>query len=299
MRIPVIPQPLDPGDPRAWLAREALARPADAPPHVVVAGTADARLDTGPPAGEDLGATDAALLDDAGVEWVGGHGVTVLQAEGRPALVTYARLRRRDGRAWCRVWARLPGMPADPEGGRDHAGPLADLPGWLRPLFPPLRAGAAELATQAASAPAAGPLPAPDLTLDLPEGAAFPDAVHAAAHRLEARFVSLGRAEPTLVVWRADGLAAWVGAGREAAGRLHGWGRRLGADPSVRALGMFGLGEDEVDGRRVPMIALAMQARGRGSVLWLRRFQRVSDGRARWLDPVGLIRSPGPNLGLF
>lgn len=299
MRIPVIPQPLDPGDPRAWLAREALGRPADAPTHVVVAATGDSRLDAGPPAGDDLGAADAALLDDPRVEWVGGHGVAVLQAGGRPSLVTYARLRRRDGATWCRTWARLPGMPADPDSGRDHESALAELPGWLGPLFPALRPDVAELSTQAESEPVAGPLPEPDLTLALPEGAAFPDAVHAAAHRLEARFVSRGRAEPTLVAWREDGLAAWVGSGREAAGRLHGWGRRLSEDPGVRALGMFGLGEDEVDGRRVPMIALAMQARGRGSVLWLRRFQRVADGRARWLDPVGLIRSPGPNLGLF
>jgi hypothetical protein len=148
------------------------------------------------------------------------------------------------------------------------------------------------------SAPAAQ-APAPDLTLPLPDGAGFPDAVHAAAHRLEARFVETGRAHPALVAWTDAGVEAWLAADPAGAGRLHGWGRARSADPAVHALGLFGLGEDEQDGRRVPMIALTMQARGGGSVLWLRRFERVADGRARWLDPVGLIRSPGPDLGLF
>ena len=114
----------------------------------------------------------------------------------------------------------------------------------------------------------------------------------AAAHRLEARFVETGRPLPALVSWTQSGVEAWLGAGAGSAGRLHGLGRLRGEDASVRALGLFGLGEDELEGRRVPMVALAMQARSGESVLWLRRFERPKNGRARWLDPVGLIRSP-------
>lgn len=299
MPIHALVRPLPPGDPRAWLSRAALSRPAQAPPHVVLAGTDAACLAVGlaDPDPGGIAAADGALLDQGDVRWVGGHGVAVLAVDGRPALLSYARLRFRNGSWWCRTWLRLPGMAPDPDGGDDHAGLGPPVPPGLRPLLPVPVPGAV-VERKIATAPAVRP-PAPDLTLELPEGAGFPDAVHAAAHRLEARFVDTGRAQPALVAWTGDGVEAWVGDGRAATGQLHGWGRARSADPDVRALGLFGLGEDELDGRRVPMVALAMQARGGGSVLWLRRFERLADGRARWLDPVGLVRSPGPDLGLF
>jgi hypothetical protein len=248
---------------------------------------------------DDIGAVDAAFLAEPDVAWVGGHGVTVLVRQGRPLWVTYARLRRSEGEIWCRVWHRLPGVPADADGGEDHQGGFDSLPSWLAPLFPPLAHGAGTLAHQAASRPVQDPVPPPEQLVPLPEGAAFPDVVQFAAHALEAHFVTQGRTGPTLVAWRSDGVAFWSGEGQEAAGRLHGWGRRLSETPSVRALGLFGLGDDEVDGRRVPMIALAMEIRDGGSILWLRRFERVEGGRARWLDPAGLVRMPGPTLGWF
>ena len=120
-----------------------------------------------------------------------------------------------------------------------------------------------------------------------------------AVTRPAAAAAAAGRPLPALVSWTQSGVEAWLGAGAGSAGRLHGLGRLRGEDASVRALGLFGLGEDELEGRRVPMVALAMQARSGESVLWLRRFERPKDGRARWLDPVGLIRSPGPALGFF
>lgn len=301
MTVPIqaLVRPLPPGDPRSWLARAALSRPEDAPPHVVLAGTADSCLAAGVSDGDParIAWVDGALMAEPDVQWVGGHGVAVVEFEGRPALSTYARLRFRNGSWWCRTWLRLPGMQPDPAGGEDHSGLDGPTPASLRALLPQPVAGETVVRVPESLSP--GLLPAPDLTLTLPSGATFPDAVHAAAHRLEAHFVDSGRARPALVAWTTRGIRAWLGKGKAAASRLHAGGRILSAESDVRALGLFGLGEDELRGRRVPMIALAMQLRGGGSVLWLRRFERREDGRARWVDPVGLIRNPGPSLSLF
>ncbi|MEC7948880.1 MAG: hypothetical protein VX265_15030 [Myxococcota bacterium] len=299
MPIQALVRPLPPGDPRSWLARAALSRTEDAPPHVVLAGTADSCLAAGISDADPtpIASIDGALMAEPDVQWVGGHGVAVVQRDGRPILASYARLRFRDGSWWCRTWVRLPGVQPDPAGGEDHSGLGGPPPISLRLLLP--RAVAGETVVRMREPRSPGPLPAPDFTLTLPDGATFPDAVQAAAHRLEAHFVNSGRGRPALVAWTTAGIQAWLGEGRAAAGRLHAWGRMLSAENDIRALGLFGLGEDERGGRRVPMVALAMQRRGSGSVLWLRRFERRDDGRARWVDPVGLIRTPGPPLSMF
>lgn len=292
-------RPLPSGDPRAWLVGAALARPDTAAPHTVLGAAGDGCLAVvvAEPSAVALAEADGALLAEPDVRWVGGHGVGIVSTDGRPSLVTYARMRTREGRWWCRLWRRLPGVPPEADSGEDHEGGPGEVPASLGMVLPEPVPGRSVLRGSATRGMV--PIRQPDLTLPLPDGAAFSDAVQAAAHRLEARFVETGRPLPALVAWAEGGVEAWVGAGSGSAGHLHGLGMARGEDPSVRALGLFGLGEDTLDGRRVPMVALAMQARSGGSVLWLRRFERPRDGRARWLDPVGLIRSPGPALGFF
>jgi len=292
-------RPLPAGDPREWLVGAALSRPDTAAPHTVLGEAGDGCLAVvvGDASARALAEADGALLAEPDVVWVGGHGVGVVSLDGRPSLVTYARLRTREGRWWCRLWRRLPGVPPEADSGEDHDGGPGAVPASLQALLPQPVPGCAVRRDVATGRTVS--VREPDLTLPLPGGAAFTDAVHASAHRLEARFVETGRPLPALVAWTTGGVEAWIGAGRGAAGRLHDLGMARSGDAAVRALGLFGLGEDALEGRRVPMVALAMQARSGDSVLWLRRFERPKDGRARWLDPVGLIRSPGPALGFF
>lgn len=294
------------GDPRGWLAHRARVAPElPEPMAALVARTARGfqAVEQGI-AMELLGAVEHALWDQLdGVLWVGVVGSSVLTREGRPLLVRWARLRFADGRVWAATWLRVPGLALGPVPDELWSGPLDELPPWLGPLFSPAAGGLAAVRVIPPDGPDWRTDPALPVALfiqELPDDIRFRDVVHIAAARLEARFTETGVAEPTLVAWVEDELIGWAAEGAEGARMLNRLGRRMAADAEVAAIGLFGVGEDALEaGGTRPMIALAMEHRSAGSVLWLRRFERTSPTSARWIDPAGLLRVPGPPLHWF
>ena len=295
------------GDPRGWLLSRARLAP-DMPEPMAALVFWDAEglfaVNEGLPMALIGAGEDALWQSYPDIRWVGAVGSAVLKREGRPLLVRWARLRFADGKVWVATWLRVPGMSLAPVADETWTGPLDQLPPWLAPLF----AGAESDGPTVTLVPAALVLPwredpgvpAPHEAEVLPPEVDFQDVVLFAAGRLEGRFRDEGRVNPTLVVWSGEDLLHWTAKGARGARELSHLGHRLAQDADVHAIGIFGLGEDEGDeGGRLPMIALAMEHRDVGSVLWVRRFERTDADKARWIDPHGQIRVPAPSLGWF
>lgn len=294
------------GDPRGWLAQRARLAPEMPEPMAAVVLRCPEGLfavEQGL-ALEALGAVEHALWDQVDeVRWIGAVGTSVLTREGRPLLVRWARLRFADGRRWAATWLRVPGLDLGPTPDELWTGAPEETPPWLSPLFDPSAEGLPPIAV----VPVDGPhwrshpeLPVAEFVQELPENVQFEDVIQLAAARLERRFTETGLAPPTLVAWVEDELIGWSVEGETGARRLNRLGRAMARDGSVVALGLFGVGQDALEeGGQRPMIALAMEHREAGSVLWLRRFEHTGENAARWVDPTGLLRVPGPPLHWF
>ena len=101
-----------------------------------------------------------------------------------------------------------------------------------------------------------------------------------------------------VVVWSDGEICAWWAEGAQGARQAHALGRRVARDEEVQAVGMFGLGQDPIEGTLMPMVALAMEDRELGPVVWVRHFDTES-GAMRWLEDEGHVRAPGPRMGWF
>lgn len=299
-----------PGDPRGWLAQRARAAPgAQAPVAAVVLGHGGLTraVRDGVPL-ESLAAVEAALVARLRPDWVGCVGSALLSRDGRPVVVRFARLRRDDGTAWVATWIPVPGkarLSAVPDDVYD--GEVGRLPGWLAPLvpaWPPVEDDAVQGTAPVVDGPQTlewrrDPIvAAPDVTVPVPDGAAFRDVVEIAGGLLAAGFEASHVARPTVVVWSDSELCAWAGDGARGAREAHALGRRLARDAGVVAVGLFGRGQDQVDGEVRQMVALAMEHRELGSVVWVRHFAPSADG-PRWLDAEGAVKVPGPRMGWF
>jgi hypothetical protein len=314
--------PVPEGDPRSWLVQEVLKQGATALPCVLTAVRDGERLvalpeDPSAPAAtrgsSDMGAVESALFKRFSAPWVGAWGTAVLDREGRPALVTFVRIREEDGQIFVAVWPRVPGQPPIAEMAEQYDGPLGKAPRWLRALFPPLVEAQVDFVdwefqerddTESEAEPlevdevASGGFPAPDFGERVPDGASFEDVLVIAAERLEARFVR-GDTGPALVAWHEGGISAWFASDDSAAGALKMLGSRIAGDARILGLGLFGLGEDEGVDPPARLIALAMESRDGERIVWIRRFRMGSGSMATWMDDSGFVRRPGPRIGWF
>jgi len=298
-----------PGDVRGWLAERARSAPGtDEPIAAVVLGHGGlTRAVREGVALDGLANVESALVAKLSPDWVGVVGGGVLMRDGRPLPVRFARLHRESGEVWVAVWFRMAGVKMGVAPDEVWEGELSRLPSWLRPIvptWPDVESHQARIASDVYDGPATltwrrdPSIAEPAFRLPVPEGAAFRDVVEIAAGLLVGRFEDTGSADPTVVVWSDGELCGWWAEGAKGARDAHALGRRIARDRGVQAVGLFGLGQDPVDGERTPMVALAMEDRDQGPVVWVRHFRR-EDGAAQWLDEVGYVRVPGPRMGWF
>jgi hypothetical protein len=256
---------------------------------------------------DGLASVESALVARLSPDWVGVVGSGVLIRDGRPLPVRFARLRRSQGTIWVAVWFRMAGVKMGMAPDEVWEGDLPQLPAWLAPVvpdWPDVDDADVDDGTFVSDGPATlswrrdPSIAAPAFRVPIPEEAAFRDVVEIAAGLLTGRFEETGTADPTVVVWSGGELCGWWAQGAQGAQQAHALGRRIARDAHVQAVGMFGLGQDPVDGTLTPMVALAMEDRELGPVVWVRHFD-PDPGPTRWLEDSGHVRAPGPRLGWF
>jgi len=298
-----------PGDVRGWLAERARSAPGSEEPiaAVVVGHGALTRAVREGVALDDLAGVESAIVARLQPDWVGVVGSGVLLRDGRPLPIRFARLRRDTGVVWTAVWFRMAGVPMGVAPDETWEGELARLPGWLSPLvpaWPDVENAPARDDSEVHDGPATlswrrdPSIAAPAFRVPVPDGAAFRDVVEIAAGLLTGRFVDTGKADPTVVVWSAGEICGWWAEGAQGARQAHALGRRIARDQEVQAVGLFGLGQDPIDGTPTPMVALAMEDRELGPVVWVRHFNKQG-GVTEWLEDTGHVRAPGPRMGWF
>jgi|GEM_PF-4827575 len=299
-----------PGSVEGWLKDRARAAPGtDEPVAAVVLGNGGLTRAVREGIGLDhLPGVEATLVGKLRPDWVGVVGGGVLQREGRPVIVRFARVRRSSGTVWVAVWLRIAGVPMSAVPDEVWNGKVSAVPAWLRPLVPdwpsadetiddPPSVADGPQTLQWRRDPSIAP---PNFRVPVPEGAAFRDVVELAAGLLVQRFDESGQADPTVVVWSDGEVCGWWGEGARGARGAHALGRRIARDASVQAVGLFGLGRDGDDEKPSSLVMLAMEDRDLGPVMWVRHFER-GPGQARptWTDDQGVVRAPGPRMGWF
>lgn len=290
------------GDPRDWLLEEVVRHGAVALPLVMTAGTSsERRVVATLPASLSQGQVEALFLADPDVQWVSAWGTTVLRPDGKQALITWARLRFREGRGYVAFWTRAPGVPPELEHVETWEGKLRDVPAWLAELFPPLddtqAASFEEVSWDPQPWPSDAHIRTPDATIAVHADATLQDIALTIGHRLEARFVTEGAADPTVAVWHDDLVSVWWDEGEDGAAVVCDIGRRLARHPETRALGLYGLGEDDEGG--ISMIALVLESRDGSSVMWTHHFAFTSADTAQWLEEQGELGEPTTRVGWF
>jgi len=276
------------------MSQEVLDSGVEPLPTVVIAGGSERKLvavELEPDAAW-IASVDDALLAREDIEWVGGWGTALLKRDGGRVMASFARMRHVDGEVWLRLWMRLPGIAPTAEDAETWQGPLSSLPPWLQRLFPAPRGLKIRLVD--ATLESLRPVRAPDDVLPLWEGAAFRDFTLTAAHRLEARVVHTGLVGPSVVAWIGADMKVWWG---EALGEMEQIGRHLARQSTTRAVGLFGLGEDDEKGGH--MLALATESRAGQRLMWVRHFSIAKDGAASWRQESGEMKPGRLALGWF